>query len=318
MSLRRLFMELELSVARGVGAVQQKRIAAARRRTSSRPLAIEPLDPRLSPSSLLIGTPDPDTLTGTPAADVILGLGGDDTLSGGGGHDVLSGGAGSDHLDGGEGNDVLDGGAGNDVLDGGAGNDVLNAGNGDDTLAGGDGHDVLNAGNGNDVLDGGAGNDVLNAGNGDDTLTWKLAENRGAKDIYNGGRGFDTLVIDLNKVQLGEADQKALDQFLASLASRGRGTLALSDGTRLVANSIESVEVYKETPVSAAAVTAQSALEISVAPGTLVLSSAGGNLTVHTNVSFLSAADVQLTVDGQRIADADVSTFADSQGRLVV
>lgn len=58
------------------------------------------------------------------------------------------------------------------------------------------------------------------------------------------------------------------------------------------------------------------ALEIQVAPGTLVLSSKGGNLTVHTDVRYTPDADVCLVVDGTVVDD--VVTFADDCGNLVV
>lgn len=56
------------------------------------------------------------------------------------------------------------------------------------------------------------------------------------------------------------------------------------------------------------------ALEIQVAPQTLVLSSSGGQLTVHTDVPFAMAEAVSLEVDGTVI---EVNTFADNCGNLV-
>jgi len=56
------------------------------------------------------------------------------------------------------------------------------------------------------------------------------------------------------------------------------------------------------------------ALDIQVAPRTLVLSSAGGNLTVHTDVPFSEAGDVALAIDGTVVA---ADTFADDCGNLV-
>ena len=55
-------------------------------------------------------------------------------------------------------------------------------------------------------------------------------------------------------------------------------------------------------------------LEIRVAPSMLVLSSGGGNLTVHTNVPFSPASEVRLTVENKEIA---AHTFADDRGFLV-
>jgi len=56
------------------------------------------------------------------------------------------------------------------------------------------------------------------------------------------------------------------------------------------------------------------ALEIDVAPKTLVLKSQGGQFTVHTDVPFAAAETVTLAVNGEGI---DVRTFADDQGNLV-
>ena len=57
-----------------------------------------------------------------------------------------------------------------------------------------------------------------------------------------------------------------------------------------------------------------SGLEIRVAPNTLVLSSPGGKLTVHTDVPFGAVEDVSLEVNETGIP---VRTFADSRGNLV-
>ena len=56
------------------------------------------------------------------------------------------------------------------------------------------------------------------------------------------------------------------------------------------------------------------ALDIQVAPRTFVLSSKGGNLTVHTDVPFSRSADVSLQVNGTAV---EVRTFADDCGNLV-
>lgn len=56
------------------------------------------------------------------------------------------------------------------------------------------------------------------------------------------------------------------------------------------------------------------ALDIQVAPQTLVLSSGGGNLTVHTDVPFGLAETVALDVNGTGL---DIITFADDCGNLV-
>ncbi len=60
------------------------------------------------------------------------------------------------------------------------------------------------------------------------------------------------------------------------------------------------------------------ALEIQVAPQMLVLSSAGGKLTVHTDVRYQSEAEVFLSVDGKELEpEVEFWTFADNQGNLV-
>ena len=62
------------------------------------------------------------------------------------------------------------------------------------------------------------------------------------------------------------------------------------------------------------ALSAVVSLEIRVAPSTLVLSSGGGNLTVHTNVAYSLESDVLLEVEGKEI---EPRTFADDRGFLV-
>jgi hypothetical protein len=59
------------------------------------------------------------------------------------------------------------------------------------------------------------------------------------------------------------------------------------------------------------------ALEIRVAPQTLVLSSGGGNVTVHTDVAFDDDLSVELYVDGEVVDEEQVGTFADDCGNLV-
>ena len=56
------------------------------------------------------------------------------------------------------------------------------------------------------------------------------------------------------------------------------------------------------------------ALTIRVAPQALVLSSQGGNLTVHTDIPYWEAGMVTLTVNGSTF---DPRTFADNLGNLV-
>ena len=56
------------------------------------------------------------------------------------------------------------------------------------------------------------------------------------------------------------------------------------------------------------------ALTIRVAPQTLVLSSAGGKLTVHTDVPYTEAETVLLKVNDSLI---EIDTFADNLGNLV-
>ena len=66
--------------------------------------------------------------------------------------------------------------------------------------------------------------------------------------------------------------------------------------------------------VAALAAVSLFALEIQVAPQTLVISSGGGKLTAHTDVPFTAADKVELKVNGTGL---DISTFPDSQGYLV-
>ncbi|HUT10916.1 MAG TPA: hypothetical protein VMY42_10490 [Thermoguttaceae bacterium] len=54
-------------------------------------------------------------------------------------------------------------------------------------------------------------------------------------------------------------------------------------------------------------------LEIRVAPQTLVLSSSGGKLTIHTNVPYDQAAEVSLQVSDK---DVPVRTYEDDRGFL--
>jgi hypothetical protein len=76
----------------------------------------------------------------------------------------------------------------------------------------------------------------------------------------------------------------------------------------------KSLWVALHVCVLALVVSAAVSLEIRVAPSTLVLSSGGGNLTVHTNVPYSLAGDVLLEVEGQEMG---VRTFADNRGFLV-
>jgi len=66
--------------------------------------------------------------------------------------------------------------------------------------------------------------------------------------------------------------------------------------------------------VAALAVVNLFALEIQVAPQTLVISSGGGKLTVHTDVPFAAADEVELKVNGTGVG---IATFPDSRGYLV-
>jgi len=56
------------------------------------------------------------------------------------------------------------------------------------------------------------------------------------------------------------------------------------------------------------------ALEIRVAPHSLVASSNGGKLTVHTDIPYGMAEEVSLEVNGTSVG---IYTFADSLGNLV-
>jgi hypothetical protein len=101
--------------------------------------------------TVIVGTPNSDTLNGTAGDDMIFGLAGANTLNGNAGDDLLCGGNGNDTLNGGDGNDILEGENGNDTLNGGNGNDILRGGAGNDTLTGGAGADFFSGGSGNDT-----------------------------------------------------------------------------------------------------------------------------------------------------------------------
>jgi Ca2+-binding RTX toxin-like protein len=120
---------------------------------------------------ILVGTPEPDTLTATMAA-FIDGLGGNDTLTGSAQGDIILGQAGNDSLVGGDGNDVIVGGSGADTVNTGGGNDV-----------------VL-GGPGNDNIGGMAGSDTVLAGSGDDIIAW----NDPIGDLVFGNQGNDTII----------------------------------------------------------------------------------------------------------------------------
>jgi myo-inositol-hexaphosphate 3-phosphohydrolase len=132
--------------------------------------------------TLVVGTPDADTLVGTANDEVLNGFGGNDVIAGGLGDDIIYGGTGNDVLRGDRntfnsdgdrgGDDIIYGGAGNDRISGKGGDDQLYGGAGDDYLFGDNGDDLLRGGLGNDRLVGGQGNDifVLAAGEGTDVI----------------------------------------------------------------------------------------------------------------------------------------------------
>jgi Ca2+-binding RTX toxin-like protein len=74
-------------------------------------------------SSVVNGTPNPDSRRGTNNPEIMQGLDGNDTLNSLGGNDEIYGGNGNDNMNAGPGDDFLDGGTGADVMHGGAGND---------------------------------------------------------------------------------------------------------------------------------------------------------------------------------------------------
>jgi 3-phytase len=149
-------------------------------------------DPR-NPSarSLIVGTPDAETLVGTAEDEVLNGFGGNDVIAGGLGSDIVYGGVGNDILRGDRnqsstggntgGDDILYGGVGNDRIGGKGGNDKLYGEAGNDLLFGDNGDDLLRGGLGNDRLVGGRGSDtfVLAAGEGTDTIRdFRVGEDR--------------------------------------------------------------------------------------------------------------------------------------------
>ncbi|MFC5555338.1 calcium-binding protein [Methylobacterium iners] len=82
--------------------------------------------------SVIIGTPNGETLDGGNGKDRIEARAGNDLLRGGNGKDELYGELGNDELNGGNGKDLLDGGPGDDILAGENGNDLLIGGSGID------------------------------------------------------------------------------------------------------------------------------------------------------------------------------------------
>lgn len=151
----------------------------------SNPLDIDTssYDPR-NPTTitLIVGTPDAETLVGTADDEVLNGFGGNDVIAGGLDDDIIYGGEGNDTLRGDRnsinaggnigGDDIFYGGAGNDRIGGKGGNDKLYGEAGNDQLFGDNGDDLLRGGLGNDRLEGGRGSDtfVLAAGEGTDTI----------------------------------------------------------------------------------------------------------------------------------------------------
>jgi hypothetical protein len=93
--------------------------------------------------SVIMGTPDPDTLIGTDGHNVISGLEGDDRINGCGNVDSISGNTGDDGIAGGPARDRLHGNEGDDVVQGDAGDDVIFGDAGVNTLTGGPGRDIF-------------------------------------------------------------------------------------------------------------------------------------------------------------------------------
>ena len=59
-------------------------------------------------------------------------------------------------------------------------------------------------------------------------------------------------------------------------------------------------------------------LEIQLGPRTLVLSSGGDQLTIHTNVGFSAVDGVTLDIGDIHLMEDDLAMWADSCGNLVV
>ena len=94
-------------------------------------------------NSVIIGTPDPDTLIGTNGQNTINGLGEGDRIHGCGANDRIMGSTGNDGIAGGSHNDDLSGNDGDDVIQGDSGNDRLAGGTGLNYLTGGSGRDAF-------------------------------------------------------------------------------------------------------------------------------------------------------------------------------
>lgn len=94
-------------------------------------------------ATLLLGSPDLDTIFGLGGADTVFGFSGGDALFGNQDADVLLGSLGNDTVLGGQGSDTIRGGQGNDVLEGGLGDDLIFGDIGADTITGGLGSDTI-------------------------------------------------------------------------------------------------------------------------------------------------------------------------------
>ena len=94
--------------------------------------------------SLILGTPEADSLSGTADRDYIFGFAGDDELLGLGGNDFLFSGPGNNTIRGGEGRDRIYGDSGQDNLFGDAGDDRFRDTSGGNNIDGGEGRDTVN------------------------------------------------------------------------------------------------------------------------------------------------------------------------------
>ncbi|WP_227367825.1 type I secretion C-terminal target domain-containing protein [Halomonas sp. M20] len=115
-----------------------------------------------SPSYLVQGDANANTLSGTTGNDRLYGYAGNDSLNGNASNDLLRGGAGTDTLNGGSGNDILIGGTSNDTLTGGTGNDVFRWESGNQGMVGNPANDTITDFDGSRVS---AGGDILDLSN---------------------------------------------------------------------------------------------------------------------------------------------------------
>ena len=169
-----------------------------------------------TPSALLEGTSEEDSITGGSGGSGLFGFAGNDTLVAGNASDSMVGGDDDDLMYGNGGNDILRGDGGNDTIYGGLGNDVLDGGAGIDVMFGGAGNDIYVVDDVSDVFseDDGFGGDA----GGVDTVMTTL-------DNYTLTDRFENLTL------LGEDDMVGTGNALANRLTGNSGNNVLDGGS---------------------------------------------------------------------------------------